>query len=71
MEEEIFINATQSGCRIAIAERGLLRDIFIERTHNPGTIGNIYKGKVTRVLPGMGGAFIDIGNERDAFIHIY
>ena len=70
MEEEIFINATQGECRIAIAERGLLRDIFIERTHNPRTIGNIYKGKVTRVLPGMDSAFIDIGNERDAFIHI-
>mgnify|MGYP001166748141 CR=1 FL=1 len=68
MEEEIFVNVTEVGSRIVVTEQGLLREIYTERANFRSTIGNIYKGKVTRVLPAIDGAFIDIGNERDAFI---
>ena len=68
MEEEIFVNVTEGGSRIVVTEQGMLREIYTERANFRSTIGNIYKGKVTRVLPAIDGAFIDIGNARDAFI---
>ncbi|RPG49977.1 MAG: Rne/Rng family ribonuclease [Gammaproteobacteria bacterium TMED1] len=68
MEEEIFVNVTESVSRVAVTEQGLLREIYTERTNHRSTLGNIYKGKVTRILPAIDGAFVDIGNERDAFI---
>jgi ribonuclease G len=56
--------------RIALLENDRLVEIFIERSHHRGLVGNVYKGKVTRVLPGMQAAFVDIGLERDAFLYV-
>ncbi len=70
MSEEIIINVTQHECRVAVVEQGLLQEVFIERSHTPGTVGNIYKGRVIRILPGMQSAFVDIGEDRAAFVHI-
>ena len=68
-KEEILINVTLREVRAALLENGILQEIFIERTARRGLISNIYKGKVSRVLPGMQAAFIDIGLERTAFLH--
>jgi len=69
MEKEILVNVTPQECRAAIIENGMLQEIFLERTSSRGLVGNIYRGKVIRVLPGMQAAFIDIGRERSAFLH--
>ena len=69
MSEEILINVTQVETRVALVENGMLHEAYIERTSRKGIVGNIYKGKVVRVLPGMEAAFVDIGLERAAFIH--
>jgi ribonuclease G len=70
MAEEILINVTTREVRIAILDDGILQDIHIERNKQKGIIGNIYKGKVNRLLPGIQAAFVDIGLERAAFLHI-
>lgn len=70
MSEEILINVTPSETRVAIVENGVLQEIIIERTRQLGLVGNIYKGVVCRVLPGMQAAFIEIGLERAAFLHL-
>ena len=70
MAEEIVISVSPHETRVAVVEQGLLQEIFIERFHTRGTVGNIYKGKVVRILPGMQSAFIDIGQKRAAFMHI-
>ena len=70
MSSEILINVTPSETRAAVVENGLLQEVFIERNEYRGLVGNIYKGKVVRVLPGMEAAFVDIGLERAAFIHV-
>ena len=69
MSEEILINETPMETRVALLENGLLQEAYIERTNKRGLVGNIYKGKVVRVLPGMQAAFVDVGLERSAFIH--
>ncbi|MFE8072121.1 ribonuclease G [Marinobacteraceae bacterium S3BR75-40.1] len=69
MSEEILINVTPVETRVALVENGMLQEAYIERTSRKGIVGNIYKGKVARVLPGMEAAFVDIGLERAAFIH--
>lgn len=69
MSEELLINVTPRETRVAIVENGVLTEIFIERASRLGLVGNIYKGKVQRVLPGMQAAFLDIGLERTAFLH--
>jgi ribonuclease G len=69
MSEEILINVTPRETRVAIVENGVLQEIFIERARRRGLVGNIYKGNVCRVLPGMQAAFVDIGLERAAFLH--
>ena len=69
MSEEILINITPMETRVALVENGVLQEVHIERTQRRGIVGNIYKGKVVRVLPGMQAAFVDIGLERAAFIH--
>jgi ribonuclease G len=69
MSEEILINVTPRETRVALLENGVLQEIFIERALRRGLVGNIYKGKVCRVLPGMQAAFVDIGLERAAFLH--
>ena len=69
MSEEILINVTPPETRVAVIENGVLQEIIIERTSKRGLVGNIYKGKVCRVLPGMQAAFVDVGLERAAFLH--
>ncbi|MFO7787176.1 MAG: ribonuclease G [Halospina sp.] len=69
MSEEILINVTPVETRVALVENGMLQEAYVERTRNKGIVGNIYKGRVVRVLPGMEAAFVDIGLERAAFIH--
>ncbi len=70
MSEEVLINITPQETRIAMVENGVLQEINIERSRSRGMVGNIYRGRVTRVLPGMEAAFIDIGEERAAFLHV-
>lgn len=70
MSEEILINITPTETRVALVENGVLQEVYIERTSRRGIVGNIYKGKVVRVLPGMQAAFVDIGLNRAAFIHV-
>ena len=69
MSEEILINVTPRETRVAMVENGVLQEVFIERASRLGLVGNIYKGKIQRVLPGMQAAFVDIGLERTAFLH--
>lgn len=69
MSEEILINVTPLETRVALIENGLLQEIFIERHHRTSHVGDIYLGKVVRVMPGMEAAFVDIGLDRAAFIH--
>jgi ribonuclease G len=69
MSIEILINASMHEARAAVVENGVLQEIFLERASRRGLISNIYKGRVSRVLPGMQAAFIDIGMERTAFLH--
>jgi len=69
MKQEIFINSTPQESRIAIMEDGQLAEFLIERKEEMGIAGNIYKGKVARVLPGMQAAFVDIGMEKAGFLH--
>ena len=66
---EIIINSAPFETRVALLEQRRLIEIFIERTRDRGIAGNIYKGRVTRVLPGMQAAFVDIGIEKAAFLH--
>jgi len=70
MSEEILINVTPVETRVAVVENGMLQEMYIERSGRKGIVGNIYIGKVVRVLPGMEAAFVDIGLERAAFIHV-
>ncbi|AFZ83884.1 ribonuclease G [Candidatus Kinetoplastibacterium blastocrithidii TCC012E] len=70
MNDDILINVTSFETRIAIIESGIIQELHIERNSQKGKVGNIYIGKVIRVLPGLQSAFIDIGLERSAFIHI-
>ena len=69
MSEEILVNVTPQETRVALVENGVLQEVLIERSRSRGLVGNIYKGKVSRVLPGMQAAFIDAGLERAAFLH--
>ena len=70
MSEELLINVTPMECRVALIENGTVNELYVERTVKRGLVGNIYKGKVVRVLPGMQAAFVDIGLSRTAFLHI-
>jgi len=69
MSEEILINVTAMETRVAVIENGLLQEIFIERHNDRGHVGDIFYGKVIRVMPGIEAAFVDIGLEKAAFIH--
>ncbi|HRD50699.1 MAG TPA: ribonuclease E/G, partial [Candidatus Contendobacter sp.] len=68
--DEILINVTPRETRVAVVENGVLQEILIERAGKRGLVGNIYKGRACRVLPGMEAAFVDIGLERAAFLHV-
>jgi ribonuclease G len=70
VSEEILINITPQETRVAVVENGVLQEVYVERTRRRGLVGNIYKGRVSRVLPGMQAAFVDIGLERTGFLHI-
>jgi len=70
MKQDILINSTPQETRIAIMEDDLLAEFFVERKQERGIAGNIYKGKVLRVLPGMQAAFVDIGLDKAAFLHV-
>lgn len=67
MSDELLINVTPMECRVALIENGTVNELFVERTAKRGLVGNVYKGKVVRVLPGMQAAFVDIGLSRTAF----
>jgi len=69
VNEEILINVTPQETRVAVVENGVLQEVQVERARAKGLVGNIYKGKVVRILPGMQAAFVDIGLERTAFLH--
>src|SRR5688572_5387322 len=68
--EEILINVTPRETRVAVIEQGVTQEVHVERASARGLVGNIYMGRVVRVLPGMQSAFIDIGGERAAFLHV-
>ena len=70
MREEILINVTPREVRAAVVENGVLQELLIERASRRGLTGNIYKGRISRVLPGMQAAFVDIGLDRTGFLHV-
>ena len=70
MTAEILVNVTPRETRAAVVENGVLQEVYVERTNRRGITSNIYKGRVSRTLPGMQAAFIDIGLERTAFLHV-
>ena len=70
MQEDILINWSPQETRVALVENGAVQELHVERTLERGLVGNVYLGKVARVLPGMQSAFIDIGLERAAFLHV-
>jgi len=69
MTAELLVNITPSETRVAYIDGGILQEIHIEREARRGIVGNIYKGRVSRVLPGMQAAFVDIGLDKAAFLH--
>ncbi|NOX69416.1 MAG: ribonuclease G [Gammaproteobacteria bacterium] len=69
-KEEILVNITPREVRAALLENGVLQEVYVERAARRGLVSNIYKGKVSRVLPGMQAAFVDVGLSRTAFLHV-
>jgi ribonuclease G len=69
VSEEILVNVTPRETRVAVIENGMLQELHIERGWRRGVVGNIYKGKVQRVMPGMQAAFVEVGLDRAAFLH--
>jgi ribonuclease G len=70
MAREIIINTTKHESRIAVLDEGQVVELWVERTRQRTIVGNIYKGRVTKVLPGMQSAFVDLGLDRDAFLYV-
>ena len=70
LQQEILINWSPQETRVAVVENSAVQELHIERSLEMGLVGNVYLGKVSRVLPGMQSAFIDIGLERAAFLHV-
>ncbi len=70
MASELIINVTFNETRIAFLENGVLVEFFIEKKNDNSMVGNIYKGKVVRIVPGMDAAFVDIGLEKSAFLYV-
>jgi ribonuclease G len=70
MNEQILINVTPQETRVAVTEQGAVQELHIERDSSRGLVGNIYLGRVCRVLPGMQSAFVEIGLPRAAFLHV-
>jgi len=69
MSAELLVNVTPRETRVAVIENGAVQELFVERASRRGLVGNLYKARVARVLPGMQAAFVDIGMERAAFLH--
>ena len=69
MSIEILVNVAPRETRAAILENGVVQELYIERPSRRGLVSNLYKGRVSRVLPGMQAAFVEIGLERTAFLH--
>lgn len=69
MSEEILINVAPMETRVALVDNGVLQEVYLERTRRRGLVGNIYSGKISRVLPGMQAAFVDIGLDKAGFMH--
>lgn len=70
MSQEILVNITPQETRVAMLENGVLQELFIERCNSLGLVGNIFKGRVIRVMPGMDAAFVDLGLDKAAFLHV-
>ena len=70
MQEDILINWSPQETRVAVVENGAVQELHVERTFERGLVGNVYLGKVARVLPGMQSAFIDMGLDKAAFLHV-
>ena len=70
VSEEILINVTPQETRVAVIQQGVAQELHVERVTGRGLVGNIYLGVVSRVLPGMQSAFIDVGLDRAAFLHV-
>src|ERR1700682_5471492 len=70
MNKELYVSTTPHETRVALTEDDQLAEVFFERENEYTLAGSIYKGRVTRVLPGMQSAFVDIGLERDAFLYV-
>src|SRR5258705_11752416 len=70
MTKEMFVSSTPHETRVGLVEDDQLAEIYLERENEYTLAGSIYKGRVTRVLPGMQSAFVDIGLERDAFLYV-
>ena len=70
MTKEMIISSNDHETRVAILEDDLVAELFVERERQRGVVGNIYKGRVSKVLPGMQSAFVDIGLERDGFLYV-
>src|SRR5215218_4155436 len=70
MTKEMIIASNGHETRVAILEDDLVAEIFVERERNRGVVGNVYKGRVSKVLPGMQSSFIDLGLERDGFLYV-
>src|SRR6185312_10583721 len=68
--EEILINVTPQETRVAVAGSGVVQELLVERSASRGLVGNLYMGRVARVLPGMQSAFVEIGLQRAAFLHV-
>src|SRR5262245_27572681 len=70
MQSELLINRDLGETRVALLEEGVVKELYVERDDERGVAGNVYLGKVTRVLPGMDAAFVEIGLERAAFLYV-
>jgi Rne/Rng family ribonuclease len=70
MTKEMIISSSAHETRVAILEEDQVAEIFIERERQRGVVGNLYKGRVSKVLPGMQSAFVDLGLERDGFLYV-
>jgi Ribonucleases G and E len=70
MNKEMIIASNGHETRVAILEDDQLAELFVEREQNRGVVGNVYKGRVSKVLPGMQSSFVDIGLERDGFLYV-
>src|SRR3974390_1861201 len=70
MQKEMIVSSNGHETMVAILEDDLVAEIFVERERQRGVVGNVYKGRVSKVLPGMQSSFIDIGLERDGFLYV-